>query len=141
LNLHPSNLRVAAVKPPAVYSRTALKKLAVTLKEVIRRALARIIVAVENVAKQDEDLHSQEAFFWMTLYNSSLLEGDPRSFAAKVHLALRAVEARRVALEGTARSAPEWSLLQYAAIVLRRIVRNAHSVGTQSRILPIKEAA
>ena len=131
-----SNVRVAAATLRAEHSRTALQKLTIAAKHVMRKVLARTIDAFND--GPNNDLHSNEAFFWMALYNAALLESDPTQLPGKIQLALRAVEARRTVLEKTT-SAREWNLLQYAAIVLRRVATNAHY--ERPKTLWTKEAA
>jgi hypothetical protein len=133
LGLNPPvrDARVAAAQLHVECSHAALKKLTVTTKQVMRRILARIIAIIKSAGNDDKEICPNEAFFWMTLYNAALLESDAKELRTKVHLAIRAVEARRTVLEGTTMSAPEWNLLQYAALCSGELQR-AH-IMTESK--------
>lgn len=136
INPRLSSVRVAVATLRTEQSPTALQKLSIAANHLMRKVLARAIYAWKDGVSND--LHSNEAFFWMALYNAALLESDPAQLPVKIQLALRAVEARRTVLEKTT-SAREWNLLQYAAIVLRRVATNAHY--ERPKTLWTKEAA
>jgi hypothetical protein len=122
---------------------TVLQRLSIRARQITRRILAGCIGALESIRDDDEDLHCDEAYFWMSLYNAALLEGNSEKLRKKTQLALRAVEGRRRCMTPprSPASVQEWNLLQYAAIVLKRIAKNSNYERTQNRPLQSKEAA
>jgi hypothetical protein len=119
------------------------ERLSIRTRQMMRTVLARCLGALEGIRNDDKDLRCHEAYFWMGLYNAALLEADSEQLRKKVQLALRAVEGRKRSMtpKGNPPSAQEWNLLQYAAIVLKRIAKNATYERAHARSLQTKEAA
>jgi hypothetical protein len=85
---------------------------------------------------------SSEPYSWWALYKDALFETDPQEIQQKTALALKAVEQRKTALTDRAHE-EEWTLLQYASLILRRMLRNRQEgvTGVPTRRLEPKVSA
>jgi len=103
----------------------------IRIRSAYRRVANRFSLIIQFVKNQlldgiqepggPEDARPEEPYFWVETYNRALLEADTRQIPRRIQCALRAVDARRGALERGKMDAAEWNLLQYAAIVLSQM--------------------
>ena len=99
-------------------------KLWQAVEDTVDFAKARFARLAGALSHTPDEFASTEPFMWLKLYNAALLESDLTESAAKVRRALKAIDRRKGTLADGQIGTPEWNLLLYAGIVLRRIARN-----------------
>lgn len=107
------------------------KKLQHTLFSAITECFSRCRDRIQSFMNPDHGWYYEQPFAWMEEYNRALLEPDPTRAETRTRQALRAVAQRKCALEEKGAGCPEWNLLQYAELVLRRIGKERALVGRQ----------
>jgi len=107
------------------------KKLQLTVFSAIAEYFSWCRDRIQSFMNPDQGLYYEQPFAWMEEYNRALLEPDPTRAETRTRQALRAVAQRRCALETTGAGCPEWNLLQYAELVLRRIGKERALVSRQ----------